>query len=93
MKTLLTILLLASLATNVVLLVGCTTLNTQRFTPPKPLSDADLEEIVKGVPDEQRTSLQGINHWLENLQGKSIVVLPSTEEFRNARRIVITFDE
>lgn len=91
MKTLMTLLLLASIALNAVLLTGCMTVTAHRLWTPQPIPSDDMMKISAFLPDEPRDALARGQNWLARAQGKIVILLNDTEENRTAKRMVIHF--
>lgn len=91
MKVLMTLLLLASIALNAIMLAGCTTVSAHRLWTPPPLASDDVAEMAKNLSDAERDALLRSQNWLVGAQGKIVILLDDTEENRTAKRMVINF--
>lgn len=91
MKMIMTLLLLASIALNAFLLMGCTSVSAHRLWTPPPLASDDLTEMSKNLSDAERDALFRNENWLVGAQGKIVILLDDTEENRTAKRMVINF--
>ena len=94
-KLLMTVLLLASVALNVFLLIGCTTASASRWNAPSEmLSSTDVDEMSKNLTDDKKNAFYAIVNWVDNCRGRTIFVLdemePEKEEkIRNKKRILL----
>lgn len=96
MKAILTILLLASIAANVMLLTGCVSFETSRLYSPTNLLDPDIvdkfKEQLSDNSEQQRIFLSE-RDFLESHRGKIVIFLDDTEENRSAKAILVRFTD
>lgn len=96
MKALLTLLLLISLAVNVILVTGCASVDAPRLYSPTTLLDKGIrDKFVNQLADnpEQQSIFQTERSLLESLEGKIVIVLDNTEENRTAKTIRVRFTD
>ena len=92
MKALLTLLLIVSLAVNVVLLTGCVSVDAPRlYSPPQLLDSSTVNAIHNLLTPEQQTIFQDERSFLNSHQGKIVIFLDNTEENRTAKTIIVRF--
>ena len=91
--------LLASTVLNIILLSGCLSVSMSReFKNPPPLFSEGKDyaekfaDQLKDDPSEQMKFNQGLK-FSEEAQGKIVILLPDTEEIRNAKRIMVKFED
>lgn len=96
MKAILTILLLASITANVMLLTGCVSFETSRLYSPTNLLDPDIvdkfKEQLSDNPEQQRIFLKE-REFLENHTDKIVIFLDNTETNRSAKVIRVRFTD
>ena len=94
MKALLTLLLIVSLAVNIVLLMGCVSVEAPRHYSPTQLLDSNtVKGIQKLLTSEQQDVFQKERDFLDSHQGKIVIFLDDTEENRSAKRILVRFTD
>ena len=97
MKTLLSILCIASIGLNVFLLAGCyTDVHGIRLYPSSGLTTYQVERI-RNFPDtdegrEIKEAFDREHDHYEKVKGKIVIVLEDTEEIRKAKRVLLYFD-
>ena len=79
MKALLTLLLLVSLAANVVLLSGCASVSGAAVTAPPEFAGDRLESIKRAIPDKYADQFDAINSYVASQRGKTIIVIDPSE--------------
>jgi hypothetical protein len=89
--------LMASALLNIFLLSGCLSVSTPRDfkNPPEPLNPdlaVKFASQLKVCPEEQTKFNLGLK-LIEEAQGNIVVLIPDTEKVRNAKRILITFED
>ena len=89
--------LIASASLNILLLSGCLSVSTPRdiIAPPEPLHPDFASKFaaqLQGNPEEQTKFNLGLK-LIEEAQGNIVILLPDTEKVRNAKRILITFED
>lgn len=97
MKAILTLLLLASIAANVMLLTGCgVSLETSRLYSPTNLLAPEIvkkfEDQLSDNPDQQQIFLKE-RDFLENHTDKIVIFLDNTETNRSAKVIRVRFTD
>ena len=96
MKAILTILLLVSIAANVMLLTGCMSVETSRLYSPTNLLDSTIvtkfKEQLSDEPEQQRIFLSE-RDFLESHRGKIVISLDDTEKNRSAKAILVRFTD
>ena len=96
MKAILTILLLASIAANVMLLTGCMSVETSRRYSPENLLDPNIvdkfKEQLSDDPEQQRIFLSE-RDYLASHPGKIVIFLDNTEKNRSAKAILVRFTD
>ena len=98
MKTILTLLFLASVGLNVLFLAGCVSTHATRLYPQKGLSTDDAGNISNSLdPDNIGTPLKAAfdreHAFYESVKGTIVISIPNTEEIRNAKRVLLYFDD
>jgi len=96
MKALLALLLLISLAVNIILMTGCTSVDVPRLYSPTELLDKEIrDKFAKQLEDnpEQQSIFQSERSFLDSHQGKLVIFLDDTEKNRTAKTILVRFSD
>lgn len=93
MKALLALLLIVSIAANVLLLSGCTTsVSGTVVTAPPEFSRDELEGIKKAIPEKYMDHFDKINSYVEKQRGKTIVDL-NTNKLDNLDKVILYIEK
>ena len=94
MKALLALLLVVSLAVNIVLLTGCASIDAPRLYSPTQLLDSKTVDAINNLlTQEQQRVFQAEREFLDSHQGKIVIFLDDTDENRTTKTILVRFTD